>query len=202
MGEKGLVKKWDMKKYQGPIRLIEKEFKRKFKDGSFVFVQDMSDLFTETVPREYIVKVLEYIKKFPNTTFLLLTKNPDRYRYFAWRYLSRAPHNIICGCTVESDICYPEITKAPDPRYRLNYMTTLDVPRKMISIEPIMDFNLDLFVYTIWLINPEFVYIGFDNHNNDLPEPSIEKVDKLITELKKFTEVREKPSVEKRRKQQ
>ena len=60
---------------------MKKEFAR-FKEGEFVFVQDMSDLFAGIVPEEYIQRVMGHIQKFPKTTFLLLTKNPNRYREF------------------------------------------------------------------------------------------------------------------------
>lgn len=182
MGEKGLVKKFDMKKYQGPIRLIEKEFKRKFKDGSFVFVQDMSDLFADAVPYNYICKVLNHIEDFPKTTFLLLTKNPRRYSEF---YI---PKNCICGATIESDYDYDD-TLAPTIGLRYYHMMGLR-HRKMISIEPIMDFyNVEDFIEMIAHIEPEFIYIGFDNYNNNLPEPSLNEVKLLIKALSKVTTV-------------
>jgi len=189
---KRLIKRHKMSKYQGEPRIVSKELKRKFKDGSFVFVQDMSDLFAETVPVEYIRKVLIYINKFSKTTFLLLTKNPKRYNEFV------IPHNCICGATIESDMQYKQVTKAPLPLYRFMEMDKLKHPRKMVSIEPIMKFSV-LFADLLRKINPEFIYIGFDNYNSGLIEPSVEKVDKLISELEKFTVVHVKPSVEKRR---
>ena len=190
MGEKGLVKRYKMKKYQGPPRLMEKEFKT-FKEGEFVFVQDMSDLLAETVPKECIERILEHAKKFPKTTFLLLTKNPERY----WEFKDRIPSNCICGATVETnrDKEYRKISRAPLPTERLVAMRLLrnDV-RKMISIEPIMDFDLDDFVNEIEAIRPSFVYIGYDNYNYGLSEPLLPKTKELVTELQGFTEVRTK----------
>jgi DNA repair photolyase len=190
MGEKGLVKRYKMKKYQGPPRLMEKEFKA-FKEGDFVFVQDMSDLLAEIVPKEYIERILEHAKKFPKTTFLLLTKNPERYLEFK----DRIPSNCICGATVETnrDKEYRKISRAPLPTDRLVAMRLLrnDV-RKMISIEPIMDFDLDDFVSEIEAIRPSFVYVGYDNYNYGLPEPLLPKTKELIAKLQEFTEVRTK----------
>jgi len=62
----------------------------------------------------------------------------------------------------------------------------------MVSIEPVMDFDLDIFINGLRTIKPEFVYIGYDNYNNKLTEPSKQKVNKLIKRLEKFTEVRKK----------
>jgi len=187
-----------MKKYHGKPRLIEKEFhdkylnRRRFKDNGFVFVQDMSDLFANSVPFTMIREVNRYIKQFPETTFLLLTKNPKRYNEFLFF------DNTICGATIETNRDY-EVSEAPDTTQRYIELSLLQHKRKMVSIEPIMDFDLDIFVNGLRTIKPEFIYIGYDNYHNNLVEPSIEKVDKLIDGLEEFTEVREKPSVEKRR---
>jgi hypothetical protein len=66
-------------------------------------------------------------------------------------------------------------------------------PRKYVTIEPIMEFDLDAMVEWIKEINPEFVYVGYNNldsKNFHLPEPPLEKTMKLIAELEKITEVR------------
>jgi len=188
MGEKGLVKRYKMKKYRGSPRLMEKEF-RTFKEGEFVFVQDMSDLFAEIVSKRIVERVLEHTAKFPKTSFLLLTKNPRRYLEFE----DRIPNNCICGATVETsrDKEYRRISGAPLPTDRLEAMRLLeDDVKKMISTEPIMDFDLDDFVKEIESTRPIFVYVGYDNYNYGLPEPLLPKTKALITELQKFTEVR------------
>lgn len=61
-----------------------------------------------------------------------------------------------------------------------------------ISIEPIMDFDLDILVDWIRQLNPEFVSIGADSKGHGLVEPSRDKVLKLVEELKRFTEVKMK----------
>jgi hypothetical protein len=47
---------------------------------------------------------------------------------------------------------------------------------KMITVEPILDFDLDQFVRMIKICEPEQVNIGADSGNNRLPEPSPEKI--------------------------
>ena len=58
---------------------------------------------------------------------------------------------------------------------------------KMIRVEdrfePILDFDLKVFSKWIKAIRPEFVYIGYDNHDCKLLEPSLDKTTKLIDEL-------------------
>ena len=55
--------------------------------------------------------------------------------------------------------------------------------RKMITVEPVMDFDIDIFLQWIRTINPEQVNIGADSGGNNLPEPSPEKLRKFIQAL-------------------
>jgi len=183
-GEKGLVKKFNMDKYGGKPKLYMSEFHRMFKPDDFVFVQDMSDLFADSICDSFIKQVLDHVRAFPKTTFLLLTKNPNRYFEFI------IPDNCICGATIETNRHYA-VSLAPKPTKRLIAMERLD-HNKMLSIEPILDFDFVTFTNWIKLMEPDFVYVGFDNYNYELPEPSLTKTEQLIRELSKFTKVHTK----------
>ena len=65
----------------------------------------------------------------------------------------------------------------------------------MVSIEPIMDFDLEVMVKWMQEIKPEFVSIGADSGNNHLPEPTPEKVKALIEALQEFTFVKIKDNL-------
>jgi hypothetical protein len=72
-------------------------------------------------------------------------------------------------------------------------MLKLKHPRKEITIEPILQFHLDMLIPCVDAIKPEFIYVGYDNHNCLLPEPKLEETLKLIEELEKHGfEVRRK----------
>ncbi len=71
-------------------------------------------------------------------------------------------------------------------------MIDLQYDRKFISIEPIMDFDLEIFAKWIEEIAPIQVSVGYDNWNNRLPEPSLSKTLQLIERLNEFTQVRER----------
>ncbi|MCL0048393.1 hypothetical protein M1N20_02975 [Dehalococcoidia bacterium] len=60
----------------------------------------------------------------------------------------------------------------------------MEHPHKFISIEPIMDFDLE--VLTQWLdrIKPGIVEVGADNYCNHLPEPPWWKVEALLKNLR------------------
>ena len=76
-------------------------------------------------------------------------------------------------------------------------MLSLHGCKTMVSVEPILDFDLVgtwNFVRCIRQTNPDFVYVGFDNYNNNLPEPEKLKVQALVDALRTFTEVRLKDS--------
>jgi hypothetical protein len=87
------------------------------------------------------------------------------------------------------------ITSAPSPLERATAFQQIYWKRKMISIEPIMDFDLEELVVWIKNLKPEFVSIGADSQRNNLPEPSKEKIERLIEELKKFTEIKLKSNL-------
>ena len=64
--------------------------------------------------------------------------------------------------------------------------------RKMVSIEPVLDFEPARFSCMLEGIKPEFIYVGYDNHRHVLPEPPLKKTEQLMKALGEFTEVRPK----------
>ena len=163
-------------------KLVLSAFKRKFKPGDFVFVSDMGDMWGNWVPKEWILRVLSYIRRFPKTTFLFLTKNPERYREF----LEVMPENAVLGVTIETnrDSVTAGISRAPPPTRRYHAMRSLGWPVKIVSVEPVLDFDLEVLVEWILEISPVRVYVGYDNWSNRLPEPPLQKTMKLIKALR------------------
>jgi len=147
----------------------------------------MADLFGDWVPKDWILDVLATIEKNPTSSFLLLTKNPKRYKEFLDIY----PDNIVLGATIETNRNYA-VSNAPQTVERYKNMAELPFKSKLISIEPIMDFDLDIFTQWLKEIGPTIVYVGYDNYNNGLPEPSLDKTKQLIEKLEAFTRVRVK----------
>ena len=167
-------------------KLVPKRFNEVFKPGEFVFVVDMGDLFCEVVPSKWIEMVINHVKKFSETTFLFLTKNPRRYLEF----INDFPSNAVLGVTIETnrDDLVKYFTKAPLPSWRFEAMISVKVVRpelrRFLSIEPIFDFDLDIFTKWVIELEPWLIYIGYDNYNNHLPEPHLDKVRKFIEILK------------------
>lgn len=192
-------------RYKGLLRLIDKEFQVNYdertltKDGGqypgVIFVENTSDLFAGDVPMSFIQRVMDHCLRWPDNTYVLQTKNPARYVDYA----DTLPENVILGCTIETNRDIPEISSAPRPLHRCVAMAGLD-GRRFITIEPVLDFDVEEFADWIVTIDPEFVNIGADSKGHKLPEPPIWKVDALIDAfLEAGIEIREKHNLERLR---
>jgi protein gp37 len=174
-------------------KFFKHELSKRYKN-KFVFAVDMGDLFGQWVPKDWIEAVLTSVYRNPTSQYLFLTKNPGRY----YEFMDSFPRNVVLGTTIESNRNYP-VSDAPSPAERYYAMSNLPWGKKLISIEPIMDFDLDVLVQWMKEIHPTIVYIGYDNYQCYLPEPSMEKILQLIAELEKFTRVRKKWEGKRRR---
>ena len=171
------IKCYNYKPHFHPERL------NKIPKADLVFACGNGDIsFANT---EQICGILHKIQYKPEQTFLLQTKNPKSLRKY------RIPANVIVGTTIETNRDTTEISKAPATEHRYRHLSNL-MCRKFVTIEPIMDFDLDVMVKWIFDINPEIVWVGYNNYQNaiHLVEPTLEKTNKLIDELNKFTNVR------------
>lgn len=177
----------DIQRYKDGFKpkLIEYELNRRFHD-KFVFVSDMGDLFGDWVPDDWIVKVIESVRRNPSSYFLFLTKNPGRFT----KFLDLYPGNVVLGATIETNREY-EFTKAPQTAERYRAIASLQYRRRLVSVEPIMDFDLEVFVQWIKDIDPVLVHVGYDNYRCGLPEPPLSKTRQLVDQLNTFTRVKE-----------
>ena len=154
------------------------ELSRRFHSGEFIFVGYMGDISFAT--RDEVGFILaQTIEFFSETSFLFCSKNPAVY--LSWELAF--PDNLYLGTTIETNRDYG-LSKAPPPLERFRAMA--EHARKFVSVEPVMDFDLE--VMTRWLseIKPDIVEIGADNYHNHLPEPSWEKVEALLVALREF----------------
>lgn len=65
-------------KYQGQLRLIEKELTVKYGSGKTLFVEHCNDLLATDVPDEFIRKILNHCWDWPDNIYVWQTKNPER----------------------------------------------------------------------------------------------------------------------------
>jgi protein gp37 len=163
--------------------LAENDLNKRFRN-QFVFVSDMGDLFGDWVPEEWILRVIMATRNSPSSDFLFLTKNPGRFKEF----VHQCRNNIVLGATIETNRSN-DFSKAPPVAERAKAMIYLQYDRKYISVEPIMDFDLEIFTDWIEKIAPIRVAVGYDNWNNHLPEPSLAKTLQLIERISELTKV-------------
>jgi len=172
----------------GKLRFVKEEMAVNLGEGNFIFVGSSTDGWAYPVPSDWIIDTLGHCCKY-NNRYLFQSKNPARFNMF----LNWLPENSILGTTIETNRDY-KITQAPMPEARMLAMLSLPIP-KMVSIEPIMDFDPDDLVRRIKEIAPEFVSIGADSKGHQLPEPPQGKVKQLIWELQDITTVKVKDNL-------
>lgn len=139
-------------------------------EGQFIFTCASSDI--SFCPTDFLKKIIEKIEACPHKTFLIQSKNPKTYQRVTF------PDNVILGITIETnrDEMYSQVSKAPKPSQRVKDFLQIDHPRKMITIEPVMDFDLDVMVGWIQQINPQLVWLGYDSKKKGMfPEPATDK---------------------------
>lgn len=172
---------------QKDVRFDEKELETDLGSDNFIFVGSSCDMFAWGIRDTWITRTLNHCSSF-NNTYLFQSKNPEGIKDFEV-YLP--PKSKICT-TIETNRFYNEMAFARHPSVRAEDMHELYKWDKYVTIEPIMDFDLEEMVNIIRWCNPIQVNIGADSGNNNLPEPPKEKILALIDALKEFTIIDQK----------
>lgn len=133
---------------------------------------------------EYLSRIVTRIRNEPNKSFLLQSKNPVTFNRI------RFPRNVVLGTTLETtfDDGYERISKAPHPSQRFLDFLALDHPTKVVTLEPLIEFDLDVMVAWLEELRPRFIWIGLDSKScltrkHGIAEPSIDKVMDLYRQL-------------------
>lgn len=185
------MKKWGP---QRPIRFVESELKTDLGSDNFIFVGSSCDLFANQIPADWILKTLDHCRNYTKNRYLFQTKNP--WRIPEYRY--DLPVNKVIGATIESDGWHNEMGESTHPTNRveaLSYLADMGFVT-MVTIEPIMDFNLDSLVEAVRICKPQWVNIGANTNSKvKLPEPPPGKIKQLVEQLEKITEIKIKPNL-------
>ncbi len=172
------------------LRLDEKELKTDLGRNNYIFVGSSTDMFADDVKLQWILKVIKHCKAYPENTYLFQTKNPKRFQALRNELIGL---NCVLATTLETNREVGlKYSKAPPMIERITTMMKIKGFRKMITIEPIFDFDLEEFIEQLRTIEPEFVNIGADsNRRKDyiFVEPSKEKLKEFIESVKCFTKV-------------
>ncbi len=182
--------------FEKDVQLVEKELKTRLGKDKFIFVGSSTDMFADNIPFEWIKEVLltcfDNMLDNSDNKFLFQTKNPKRFKEFVFSY----DRMILCS-TIESNRDYDSVSKAPSIAERVKEMA--DLKRKnyqvMLTLEPILDFDLEAFKNMIDRIKPNYINIGADSKGHKLPEPNKIKLRKFVSFLKETSYLTIKPNL-------
>jgi hypothetical protein len=183
------VKRWGQ---QPELHFDEKELRTDLGVGNIIFVGSGCDMWADLIPENWIIDVLDRCAGYKNNKYFFQTKNSRRFKEFKNLI---PPGSTLC-VTMESDLWYKEIMgDSPMPAFRMDEFSELKPFQKMVTIEPILVFNLQLFVAMLHWCQPIQINIGADSGRNNLPEPSKDNILELIAELGKITKVVQKKNL-------
>jgi hypothetical protein len=156
----------------------------KIPSASIVFVCGNGDISFCPPPftRRIMDAVAQHKSRNAQKAFYFQSKRPEYFEQF----LSRLPKNVILVTTLETnrDAGYEAVSKAPPPTERYRQFKELEYPRKVVTIEPVMGFDEDVFPQWIIDLKPEYVWLGLNSKPKvKLPEPSPQKLRKLVKVL-------------------
>ncbi|GAH74216.1 unnamed protein product, partial [marine sediment metagenome] len=138
--------------YEGDSYLSEKELKVNLGKNNYIFVGSMTDMWGDWIPDEWIEKILTCCRKSsPKNKYLFQSKNP--FRFHAWAPIFD-DINAVYGTTIESDKVI-DIGLEHHRAWSLAAMPSFY--QRMVSIEPVMDFDVDNFTAMLKWIKPSFV---------------------------------------------
>lgn len=165
-------------RYRGDICLLRHELGIYYGKDKTIFIEHMNDLFANEVPRVWISSILNHCNQYPDNTYVFQTKNPKRAHY----HISSFPPKFMIGTTIETNREISNISKAPSPLHRYCGIRKFAMGgyKTFVTIEPILDFDVDALASWIKNIQSDFVNIGADSKNCYLPEPSPKKVIQFI----------------------
>jgi protein gp37 len=168
------------------LRLDEKELNTDLGEGNIVFVGSSCDMWSVGVPNTWIAKVMTKCNEHPLNNYFFQSKNP--FRFQVWQ--DRLPHGSVLCTTIETNRRYNQMGKTPEPHDRAYDMIPLQgIYDLVVTIEPIMDFDVPELVSLVKIIKPEWVNVGADSQGHKLPEPPAWKIFALIKGLEAFTKV-------------
>ncbi len=177
-----------------PHRLNEDALCEDLGSGLTVFVASGSDLCAPNITDHERLRVLDHCASYPDNTYWIQSKAPEvltsnqmflEHPVWACAYL---------GTTIETNRDY-YLSQAPNVEQRADALATAaeyDI-RTYVTLEPLVDFDLEPLVDLVKRCQPCFVHIGRNTRRQVvLPEPAKYQVVELIQRLTEFTTVKVK----------
>ncbi len=166
--------------------------KSKIPSTPIVFVDGTGDIaFCEPSYMRKTFAVIDKHRPRREKTYYFQSKNPYQFNlYLDWFKENQDKVVLLTTLETNRDKGYSAMSKATLPTVRFKDFYNLDYPRKVLTIEPVLDFDLAMFSWMVKRLHEqgtlEYVWFGFDSKNCGLPEPSIEKAQKFVDVLHSY----------------
>ncbi len=182
-------------KLDGTLRLDMEELNYNYGRGRFIFMGSSTDMFADNVPTDWIIQVYNHCLEYDQNRYLFQSKNPSRFlepSLISHPLMQRM--DIVCfATTIETNREQPVVSMAESMKDRAIAMQKLRAKGfpVMVTMEPIMDFDLDDVMAMMAYIRPFQVNIGCNTSRTvHLPEPNREKILSLVQTLSQHTSVK------------
>jgi protein gp37 len=126
--------------WNGKTVLVDDQLEKplKWKNPRAIFVCSMGDLFHDTVPFEWIDKVIGVIRDNPQHVFLILTKRPQNMKTYFEEYYGKGKifdaslvlPNLWLGVTAENQLTADA---------RIPILLSIPAAKRFVSIEPMLE---------------------------------------------------------------
>jgi len=170
----------------------------------FIFFGSSGDSFAEDIPAEWIRAFLDFCRTHDGTCgcrlndarvkWLFQSKNPARFLAFTDEF----PQDVMLATTIETNRDARRgpkgiISEAPPIECRVDAMGELSTRGfpLLVSIEPVMAFDLERLLRLIYLCHPTMVSIGADSRGEEerrrdpIYEPRRGEITRLVLALEK-----------------
>ncbi|MFP3898195.1 MAG: DUF5131 family protein [Dehalococcoidia bacterium] len=133
-----------------------------------IFVCDMGELFGDWVPEEWQQEIFDYITSDPMDRFYLLTKQPQNL--ITWSF----PENCWVGVTATDTLHFIDAH---------NWLHEVDAKVKFISVEPLLDWDGEVFraiEYSISDRPVDWIIIGQQTPVRKATTPKVEWITEIV----------------------
>lgn len=187
-------------KLNSALRLDMNELNCNYGKGKVIFMGSSTDMFASGIPTDWIMQVYDHCLAFDQNHYLFQSKNPSRFlepSLINHPFMKR--RDIACfATTIETNREQPVVSKAESMKDRAIAMQKLREMgfRVMITMEPIMDFDLKEVIAMMEFIQPFQINIGCNTSKAvQLPEPNRQKLIGLIQTLRQHTNLKLKSNI-------
>lgn len=172
-----------------PLKLDTMEFYTHLGANNTIFIGSSIDIWADNIPSDWLIKILDHCSRFTENHYLFQSKNPRRFLDFSNHHVCKQSS---FATTIETNRRFDAMGLAPMVQERAEAMRQLHEQglTTVVTIEPIMQFDLPEMTELVLKCEPDIVHVGANTHPNiKVPEPYKDDVIQLIEILKNHTKV-------------